>query len=92
MNSAKRKIEVNNSDSLKMLKTSDFDNTNQTVVINRPSSPRRFFERLYGHLETKRTNEDHTPLLKVTDSPKSSKSSSSSVSSMCCETNDERYS
>lgn len=89
MNSAKTKIEVANSDSLKMIKTSDYDNANQTVVINRPSSPRRFFERLYGHLETKRTNEDHTPLLKVTDSPKSS---SSSVSSMCCETNDERYS
>lgn len=32
------------------------NDTNVSIVAARPSSPRQFFERLYGHLESADTN------------------------------------
>lgn len=44
---------------------------NESVVVNRPSSPRKFFERLYGHLESK---DDHEKEFSLPNSPNSSNS------------------
>lgn len=46
-------------------------------VVNRPSSPRKFFERLYGHLETKT---DHEKEFSLPNSPNSSNNSIESYS------------
>ena len=56
----------------------DFSSTTEELtnptILNRPSSPRKFFERLYGHLET----ENKSSEVQVSESTRSSSISLSS--------------
>ena len=59
-----------------LITTNDTNIKNTNIIINRPSSPRQFFERLYGHLECT-TNVTATHHQKQNNSPNSSITSSS---------------
>lgn len=45
---------------------------NTTAIIHRPSSPREFFARIYGHLEEQKKNQDQPETVQICESDSSS--------------------
>lgn len=39
---------------------SQIEKNASTIIVNRPQSPRQFFEKLYGHLENTSTNNNNS--------------------------------